>query len=390
MADKWIYIVVSLLMGMGLVFSYSLPIYLETIHDWGEFYFFNKFLIFAMLGILIMYLLSQCFPDKCVKIIGFTLFGVGGILIMLMATPFLDAYCPTIKGAKRWIKIFGFTISPIEFFKIGIIYFFAWGFARKLIDKRKRTFKEEFKVIFPYILILSLVAIFVVIFQSDLGQVMLIFFLFLSMLIFTNTSGKMFLSLIISFFTLGIVSIYFVHYRMERVRTNLNMIYNSLPDFIKELFPMNITTNDISYQIRQSINAIYNGGFLGKGIGNGEFKMGYLSDVHTDFVLSGISEEIGFLGISLVIMLILGLIFRIFKIANRIEEKTIEDTRHKFFVIGIGLLIGFETILNTMGIVGLFPLKGLPIPFVSYGGSAIISFSIAIGMVLMISKKAKL
>ena len=118
--------------------------------------------------------------------------------------------------------------------------------------------------------------------------------------------------------------------------------------------------------------------------------MGFLSDVHTDFVLAGIAEEIGFFGVLLVMMLITALIWRIFKIANRIEPKTHKDYIHKLFAIGVGLLIGFETILNAMGIIGLFPLKGLPVPFVSYGGSALISFSIAIGMVLMLSKKAKL
>ena len=115
-----------------------------------------------------------------------------------------------------------------------------------------------------------------------------------------------------------------------------------------------------------------------------------MSDVHTDFVLAGISEEIGFLGVLLVMMLILALIWRIFKIANRIQVSSNQDKINQFFAIGVGLLIGLETILNAMGIIGFFPLKGLPIPFVSYGGSAIISCSIAVGMVLSLSKKAKL
>ena len=390
MADKWIFVIVSILMMIGLVFSYSLPIYLETINGWGEYYFFKKFLFFSLWGLFIMYLLSQCNPDKCIKIIGFSLFFIAGLLILLMATPFLDAYCPTIKGAKRWIKIFGFTISPIEFFKIGVIYFFAWGFSRKLSNIKFQTFKEEIEVVFPYILILIILAFFVIIFQSDLGQILLISLLFIFMIIFTNTSIKMFLSLSGAFVFLAILGIMIAGYRIERLKTSLYNIYLLMPDFFQKLFPLDINSNDISYQIRQSINAIYNGGFTGKGIGNGEFKMGFLSDVHTDFVLSGIAEEIGFGGIVLVIILLLGLIFRIFKIANRLEDNTKQDKINKFFTIGVGLLLGFETILNSMGIVGLFPLKGLPIPFVSYGGSAIIAFSIAVGMVLMISKKAEL
>jgi cell division protein FtsW len=90
---------------------------------------------------------------------------------------------------------------------------------------------------------------------------------------------------------------------------------------------------------------------------------------------------------SLVIILILALIWRLFRIANRLPIKSHIDYVHKLFVIGVAVLISLETILNSMGIIGLLPLKGLPLPFVSYGGSAIVAFSIAIGMVLMISKK---
>ena len=163
-----------------------------------------------------------------------------------------------------------------------------------------------------------------------------------------------------------------------------------LPQFIQDWFNVQISSNDIAYQLKQSINAIYNGGIGGVGIGNGQIKMGFLSDVHTDFVLAGISEEIGFIGVSGIIILIIALIWRIFKIANRIETKRHIDYVYQLFCVGVGVLIGLETLLNAFGIIGMLPLKGLPIPFISYGGSAIISFSIAIGMVLMISKKVKL
>ena len=359
-------------------------------NEWGEFYFFNRFLFFSMLGLIIMYLFSQCNPDKCISVIGWSLFLLGGLAIFLMPTPILSSYCPMIKGAKRWIRVFGFSIAPIEFFKIGLIYFFAWSFSRKLVPQQFSTLKEEVKAIFPYLAVLGFVAFYVVIFQSDLGETLLILMIFLVMLSFTKVSSKVFAGLLSIGIIVFLIGIFQKEYRLERLKSSLYNLYLMLPESIQNFFDISISSTDISYQIRQSINAIYNGGFTGVGIGNGELKLGFLSDVHTDFVLAGIAEETGFLGVLLVMITFLILVWRILRISNRIEAKTHNDYVFKLFTAGIAILISIETILNIMGIIGLFPLKGLPIPFVSYGGSAIIGFSIAIGMVLMISKKANL
>ena len=377
-------------MGIGLVFSYSLPIYLEAKHNWGEYHFFIRFLIFSIAGIGIMYGLAQCKPDKCIHIIGWSLLVGAGILIVLMPTPILSPIVPVIKGARRWIEFGPIRISPIEFFKVGMIYFFAWSFSRKLIPNNFKNVKEELKKLLPYLIILGILAFVLIIYQSDLGQAMLLFILFTIMLLFTKVSAKTFSVLIISGIIVFIIGISQKTYRMERFETSLYSIYLSLPQNVQNWFDVKISSNDISYQIRQSLNAIHNGGFKGVGIGNGEIKLGFLSDVHTDFVLAGIAEETGFIGVFLVMMLLLALIWRILKIANRIETKSHQDYVYVLFCIGVAMLIAVETILNALGIIGFFPLKGLPVPFVSYGGSAMISFSIAVGMVLMISKKAKL
>jgi len=185
-ADKWIYVIVSILLGFGLVFSYSLPIYIETKYGWSEFHFFIRFLIFAIAGLSIMYLLSQCNPDKCISKIGWSLLTIGAITIILMPTPILTPFCPVIKGARRWIKIFGISVAPVEFFKIGLIYFFAWSFSRKLVSKHFKTLKEELMALIPYIAVLGLTAIYVVIYQSDLGETLLILMIFYVMLIFIS------------------------------------------------------------------------------------------------------------------------------------------------------------------------------------------------------------
>jgi len=390
MADKWIYIFVAVLMGIGVVFSYSLPIYIELKYGYSEYHFFIRFTLFSLLGLLIMYLLSQCNPKKCFKPIGGTLFVGGFLVILLMATPILSPFCPTIKGAKRWIDLGFARISPIEFFKIGLIYFFAWGFSTKLFTSHSRSLKEEMKDLTIFLIVLGITAFFVIFNQSDLGETLLIFIIFYIMLIFTQVSLKTFRVLTIFGIIIGVVGLILKNYRVGRVNDFLYNIYYMMPDFIKKYLQFDISSSDISYQLRQSMNAIHNGGFFGTGIGNGQIKMGFLSDVHTDFILAGITEETGFMGVLMVIFLILLLVLRILRIAINIETNTEDDYRYKLFAVGIAILISLETILNSLGIIGLLPLKGLPVPFVSYGGSSIIAFSIGVGMVLMISKKVQI
>ena len=139
------------------------------------------------------------------------------------------------------------------------------------------------------------------------------------------------------------------------------------------------------YQISHSLNAIHNGGLFGSGLANGTFKLGFLSEVHTDFVLAGIAEEFGFMGVLLVTIIFLAILQRIFKVANRTR-----DEKSYLFSMGIGLLIAFTFLINAYGISGLTPIKGISVPFLSYGGSAMIAAAVGIGMVLMVSRKVKL
>jgi cell division protein FtsW len=281
-ADHWLLIAVISLMVIGSIFSYSLPIYIELKYNYSQWYFFIRYLIFSFIGIFIMIFLSQLNPNKVLKPLGWSIFIISLLIIFTM--PLLpDSYCPVIKGARRWIKLGFLRISPLEFFKIGLIFFFAWSFSRKLIlsPRNYYTVKEELFAILPYLFLLTIVALITILFQSDLGETLLIGIIFMLMLIFTKLSPKIF-SVLISLGTLlFIIGLILKPYRMERLKSALYNIYLMLPDFIHKWFNINISSQDISYQLRQSINAIHNGGLFGVGIGNGQIKMGFLSDVHT-------------------------------------------------------------------------------------------------------------
>ena len=375
-ADVLIFIIVTILMIIGGVFSYSLPAFLEMRTGLSEYHFVLRYVIISLGGIAIMTWLASRNPDKWFERIGWGILILSAVLLVIM--PFLPSQlAPTINGARRWINLGIVKLAPVEFFKIGMIFFLSWSFTRKMGNK---SLGEELKQIFVYILFLGFFWFFVVAYQSDLGQVIVMLAIFILMLLIAG--GKFQTVGIISAFamTVFIISIFIKPYRMERIRVWLNRM--------SEIFFPNSDTHTAiisNGQIQQSLNAIYHGGIFGTGVGNGVFKLGFLSDVHTDFVLSGIAEESGIVGISIILILISALIYRIFKISYRSEKK-----EYQLFAFGVGSLIAIQFIINALGVTSIIPLKGLTVPFLSYGGSSLLALCVGIGMVLMISKKANI
>jgi cell division protein FtsW len=375
--DKLIFIIVAILMAGGTIFSYSLPLYLETFKhlSLGEFHFVVRYIGFGSIGFILMILLSRLDPDKYFEKIGWILFG--GSLIAILIMPFLPtSIAPVINGARRWISFGPIKFAPVEFFKIGLIFFLSWSFTRQVKDLH--SIEEEFKLIVRYLAVIGVIWLVILVEQSDLGQVMVMGLIFAFLLLIAGGRYKVFLTILGGGIIIFILAIMSTDYRYARFKAWLSL-------FTQNFFPSLKVESQQSYeQVQNSLNAIYHGGVLGQNVGNGVFKLGFLSDVHTDFVLAGIAEEGGLAVISLIIILMLGLVYRIYRIANRVEKK-----EYQLFTFGIGTLIMLQFILNGLGITSLIPIKGLTVPFLSYGGSSLLALCIGIGMVLMISKKAK-
>lgn len=138
------------------------------------------------------------------------------------------------------------------------------------------------------------------------------------------------------------------------------------------------------YHLSNSLLAIGNGGIFGKGLGNGVMKLGYLPEPHTDFIFAVIAEELGLVGVLVIICLLLFIVFKGF-----IYAATARTMFHKLICVGVSSYIGIQTFINLGGISGLIPLTGVPLPFLSYGGSSLMSLSIAVGLLLMTSKDIK-
>lgn len=385
-ADRKLFTLVAILIGISIILSYTLTQYTVLLFGVNEFHFAIRQAAFGFLSLIIIFWLSQLNPDIWMKRVGFTLFFIS--LALMIAMPFLpESLVSAVGGAKRWIKIAGFSLAPVEFFKVGFIYFLSWSFSRKLGDHDGMGLKNEAKRFAPYGIIF-LGAMFIIAFlQKDLGQVVVLGITLLFMLIFAGSSFKFFLSILGGIFLAVIVFIMTAEHRILRIKSWWALAQNSVLELLPESIAdkLRVPVEVEPYQIGHSLNAIHNGGFFGTGLGDGTFKLGFLSEVHTDFVLAGLSEEFGFAGLLFVVFIFMWMLQRIFKIANRVEDKSLY-----LFSIGIGLILSFSFLVNAYGISGITPIKGLSVPFLSYGGSAMLGASFGIGMVLMASKKAKM
>jgi len=383
-ADKTIFFITVALISIGIVFSMSLTVYTTQFYGYGELHFFIRQFVVGIFCIFLIWAISRLDPDKHFKLLGFSIFFI--FLIMMTMMPFLpESYVTAVGGAKRWIKLPMISISPVEFFKVGFIFFLAWSFSRK-IESGVDKLKDEVMTFLPHIGAFAVVVYLIAIMQNDIGQVIVLGTSLAVMAFMAGASTRFFIFSMIGAIIVFIVAIVGSEHRVARVISwwsNVqNFVLSFLPDSISDRLRMEVS--EAPYQITNSFHAIKNGGFFGEGIGNGTIKLGYLTEVHTDFILAGIAEEVGLLGLMFIIGLFFIVIFRSLKIANRSENKM-----HSLFALGVTLLIGTSLFINSFGITGITPIKGIAVPFLSYGGSSLLAHSIAIGMVLMLSKKVR-
>ncbi len=383
--DKIIFLVTISLIVIGIVFSLSLTAYTTAWYGFDEFHFFYRQFISGIFSIFLIWAISRLDPDKYFMLVGFSLFLVFLILMSIMR--FLpEEYILEAGGAKRWIKFPFVSLAPVEFFKVGFIFFLSWSFSRK-IESGVDSLMDELKIFMPYVLAFGVVVYLIAIMQNDIGQVIVLGTALAVMAFMAGTSARFFMLSMLGATVVFIVAIVGSEHRVARVISWWSNVQNFILSFLPEWMSdkLRVEVSEAPYQITNSFYAIKNGGIFGQGLGNGTIKLGYLTEVHTDFVLSGIAEELGLVGILFIISLFFIIMFRSLKIANRSTNKI-----YSLFALGTTLLIGTSLFINSFGITGITPIKGISVPFLSYGGSSLVAHSIAIGMVLMISKKVRM
>lgn len=370
MIDRVLLVSVLILLVIGLIMSYSLPIYYLDNHNLKDYTFFIKQSIAVIIGTVLMVGISQLDAKKWFPIFSIYFFVIFFFILLIMV--FLpNSIVPQIAGAKRWINLKYVFITPSEYYKVGFLLFISWSLARTRFMKNIIPLKEEIKIFSPYLAILFINIILLGVFQNDLGQSFILMLLLFVIFILSGSSVK-FISLYLGSILLIIITLIITFpYRFIRIK--------------EWIISLSSNSNRLeSYQVSNSLDAIHNGWFFGQGIGNSHYKLGYLPEIHTDFVLSGMIEELGVLSILLVVALMALISYRILKIASQTNI-----VAYYFFCTGATVIINTSFIINSFGITGITPIKGIAVPFLSYGGSQVIAYSILIGFVLMISRTVK-
>ena len=332
---------------------------------WAEYKFNNpyKFVIhqgvFLIIGLILMTVLSKIdyhfYYEKANKII------LGCIILLILV---LIPGIGTIRnGSRSWFGIGAFGIQPSEFAKLGIIIFSA-----KYFSRNNKEVKDIKKGVLP-ILGLVLLIFGLIMLQPDFGTGVILVMSVIGLMFVAGVDFKFFIRIGI-LGIIGIVGLIAVApYRLKRILSFLNPWEDPLGS---------------GFQIIQSLYAIGPGGLFGLGFGNSRQKHFYLPEPQTDFIFSIISEEFGFLGVLIVALLFITIIYQGFKIARKAK-----DLFGKYLAFGIVFQIAFQAILNLMVVVGLIPVTGVTLPFLSYGGSSLLITLCSIGIVLNISRTVK-
>jgi cell division protein FtsW len=266
-------------------------------------------------------------------------------------------------GAKRWISFIGIRFQPAEFAKIAFIFFLAKNLSRPSIHIR--SFVSGVLPNFAFLAIFSLLLLK----QPDFGSLALIFIVSFLMLFVAGIKKSAIFTTITTSLLLCIYAIFSAPYRLKRLTTFLNPWENA---------------KDGGFQIIQSYLAFYNGQLTGLGLGLSKQKLFFLPEAHTDFILAVIAEEMGFLGVTTLLALFAFISFTGLRITFR--EK---DQFKKFLAFGLSILITCQTFFNVCVVSGLLPTKGISLPFVSSGGSSLLSFLFAIGLLAKIAHLQK-
>lgn len=350
---KLVVLCVSALCLLGLVMVYSASSVRAARIYHNQFYFLMRQAIFMAIGLILCYvsyraLKKHNFTRAFITVIwAITVIALLGVVAMGVAS----------HGARRWVTIAGFTFQPAEFAKVSVLLIAADIFSR--YDMKNIRGNKDFLTTFTLGCMVPLALIF---FQPDKGSAAILAGAILCMAYFSGLSGRA----IVGFVVIGIVFILIMSMRDDYSRQRLFAAFDPFKDEF-----------GTGYQKVQGIYALAGGGLFGVGIGNSRQKYSYLPEAHNDFIFPVIGEELGFIGACVVILLFILFAYAGYKIATQLDN-------HQFacIVFGATTLLIMQSLVNIGGVLSLIPLSGKPLPFVSYGGSSIISCLLLVGCIL--------
>lgn len=348
---------VFILICIGTVMIYSSSsIYANQLYNDGMF-FLKRHLYFVFLGIVLM-LIAMSFDYRLLKKYAKPTIIFCFFLLVLVLIPGIGRQ---IAGARRWFRWGNFSFQPSEFTYLAMVVYISDFISRKEALIRKNFFRG----FFAPLLVTGVIA-FLILVQPDLGSTFALVVVVIIMLFVAGAKKRYILAVSLISFIMGYFLIFNSPYRKARIIAFLNPWQDP---------------RGIGFQLIQSNIALGSGGLFGRGLGQSLQKLFYLPAAHTDFIFSIIGEELGLVGTLGVCFLFINFFIQGFRIC-----KNAEDTFGRFLSLGIILVITLKSIIN-MGVAsGILPTKGLPLPFVSYGGSSLIFDMIGVGLLLNVSR----
>ncbi|QXM07359.1 FtsW/RodA/SpoVE family cell cycle protein [Crassaminicella indica] len=337
--DHYIFLIMTMLVSIGIIMIYRI----NPAFGFKQIYWFGL----GIATFFLFYTLTKNIKgwEKWIN------FYVGLSLILFLSTLIFGT---RIKGATNWIKIGGFSFQPAEIIKILFIFFLGAYYSNK---EKIWNLYIFLAIVYAYIGFLFI--------QRDLGTAMIFYFVFITIFYIFEEDRRWIYYNLAGAVIIGMISYFLVNHVRVRVITWID--------------PWSYIDNK-GYQITQSLFAIASGGFFGTGIGLGHPE--FIPEVHTDFIFSAICEEMGIFGGIGIIMIFLILVYRGFKIALRQHNRFL-----KIIALGMTTMLGFQAFIIIGGVIKMIPLTGVTLPFVSYGGSSLVSSFAALGILQVASEE---
>ncbi|OED65604.1 cell division protein FtsW [Vibrio tasmaniensis ZS-17] len=349
-----------MLTGLVMVTSASFPISARLTDQ--PFHFMFRHAIFLVLALIVSSVILQI-PMKRWFQYSMYLLGLSFFLLVVVL-----AVGKSVNGASRWVPLGLFNLQPAEVAKLSLFIFMAGYLVRKQDEVRKTFFGGFGKPIMVFgafaVLLLG---------QPDLGTVVVMLVTLFGMLFIAGAKLSQFIALMVAGIAAVVGLIVIEPYRVRRVTSFWE--------------PWNDPFGS-GYQLTQSLMAFGRGDWMGQGLGNSVQKLEYLPEAHTDFVFAVLAEELGFVGVTLVLILIFSLVLKAILIGKKAFEN--DQLFSGYLAFGIGIWFAFQTLVNVGAASGIVPTKGLTLPLISYGGSSLIVMSVAVSMLLRIDHECRI
>lgn len=349
------FVLLLMLVGVVLVLSAST---VTAIDQTGQsFFYFNRHLLFVALGVTTLLVLQRIDYHHLRRLV-LPLVGASaaGLLTVLLVAE-------RVNGSRRWIRVGGFTVQPSEFAKLALVVAVA-----VFLDSRRNQLHKSHRILRPLGLALAALCALMMA-QPDLGTTLILLFITIGMLFAAGIPGRDVAKVTGIVGTLGLLGGLAASYRRERLLGFLNPIDER---------------QDAGWQTFQSLVGLANGGLRGVGLGAGRSKWGWLPNAHTDFIFAILGEELGLAGALLTLLLLAGIGVLGFRISQMAPD---------FFgaLLAAGITVWFmaQAFVNIGGVVGLLPITGVTLPFVSFGGSSLLVNSAAAGVLLNVARQSK-